>query len=158
MNIGRDCTIITAKLMAAAKSWSTGSVSSSNMRFASSWNHAVSALRAAIGARQISGCAAAAAGRAVPSCSIDCLESTASNAGVPKRPNRNHDIPRTPNHPNEARASVDRKSTRLNSSHEWISYAVFCLKKKKKKNTQNHEQQQRKTTKDTRYKISRARM
>src|SRR5207247_4311371 len=24
---------------------------------------------------------------------------------------------------------VDRKSTRLNSSHEWISYAVFCLKK-----------------------------
>src|SRR5438105_9034293 len=29
-------------------------------------------------------------------------------------------------------ASEDRKSTRLNSSHEWISYAVFCLKKKKK--------------------------
>src|SRR6266536_5560951 len=26
--------------------------------------------------------------------------------------------------------SGDRKSTRLNSSHEWISYAVFCLKKK----------------------------
>src|SRR5438105_15668729 len=30
----------------------------------------------------------------------------------------------------------DRKSTRLNSSHEWISYAVFCLKKKKKKKKQ----------------------
>src|SRR5690349_23283108 len=29
---------------------------------------------------------------------------------------------------------VDRKSTRLNSSHVEISYAVFCLKKKKKKN------------------------
>src|SRR2546427_7628416 len=28
----------------------------------------------------------------------------------------------------------DRKSTRLNSSHSQISYAVFCLKKKKKKN------------------------
>src|SRR5207247_11422027 len=28
-------------------------------------------------------------------------------------------------------AAQDRKSTRLNSSHEWISYAVFCLKKKK---------------------------
>src|SRR5438105_6502602 len=28
------------------------------------------------------------------------------------------------------RAILDRKSTRLNSSHEWISYAVFCLKKK----------------------------
>src|SRR5438105_7851460 len=26
--------------------------------------------------------------------------------------------------------TADRKSTRLNSSHEWISYAVFCLKKK----------------------------
>src|SRR5207247_3076617 len=26
--------------------------------------------------------------------------------------------------------AVDRKSTRLNSSHEWSSYAVFCLKKK----------------------------
>src|SRR5438105_6633432 len=35
----------------------------------------------------------------------------------------------------------DRKSTRLNSSHEWISYAVFCLKKKKKtkKYTSNTE-------------------
>src|SRR5690348_17808537 len=30
---------------------------------------------------------------------------------------------------------VDRKSTRLNSSHPSISYAVFCLKKKKKNNT-----------------------
>src|SRR2546422_2379462 len=28
-------------------------------------------------------------------------------------------------------AAVDRKSTRLNSSHGYISYAVFCLKKKK---------------------------
>src|SRR5216683_4325998 len=31
-------------------------------------------------------------------------------------------------------APQDRKSTRLNSSHDQISYAVFCLKKKKKKN------------------------
>src|SRR6266853_4857254 len=31
------------------------------------------------------------------------------------------------------RAGADRKSTRLNSSHSQISYAVFCLKKKKKK-------------------------
>src|SRR5438876_9144715 len=37
------------------------------------------------------------------------------------------------------RASLvrDRKSTRLNSSHPSISYAVFCLKKKKKKNQQH---------------------
>src|SRR2546422_11300984 len=37
------------------------------------------------------------------------------------RPRHNTDAP-----------SVDRKSTRLNSSHGYISYAVFCLKKKKK--------------------------
>src|SRR2546427_9424037 len=34
----------------------------------------------------------------------------------------------------------DRKSTRLNSSHSQISYAVFCLKKKKKKNTLHHHE------------------
>src|SRR5687768_17988503 len=35
---------------------------------------------------------------------------------------------------------VDRKSTRLNSSHGYISYAVFCLKKKKKKqHDKNHK-------------------
>src|SRR5438034_5782409 len=33
----------------------------------------------------------------------------------------------------------DRKSTRLNSSHTVISYAVFCLKKKKKKKVENRE-------------------
>src|SRR2546422_10547993 len=33
----------------------------------------------------------------------------------------------------------DRKSTRLNSSHGYISYAVFCLKKKKKKRLNNSE-------------------
>src|SRR2546427_4850520 len=32
----------------------------------------------------------------------------------------------------KVKAFVDRKSTRLNSSHSQISYAVFCLKKKKK--------------------------
>src|SRR2546422_8377101 len=32
-----------------------------------------------------------------------------------------------------AASPTDRKSTRLNSSHGYISYAVFCLKKKKKK-------------------------
>src|SRR5258708_11081855 len=33
--------------------------------------------------------------------------------------------------------AADRKSTRLNSSHQIISYAVFCLKKKKKRPTSN---------------------
>src|SRR2546430_5004620 len=36
------------------------------------------------------------------------------------------------NHPLRAIRKIDRKSTRLNSSHSQISYAVFCLKKKKK--------------------------
>src|SRR5947208_11494384 len=34
---------------------------------------------------------------------------------------------------------LDRKSTRLNSSHQIISYAVFCLKKKKKTNTKHKD-------------------
>src|SRR5438309_6907 len=38
-------------------------------------------------------------------------------------------------------AALDRKSTRLNSSHSSISYAVFCLKKKKKNKNDNTEQQ-----------------
>src|SRR2546421_4835523 len=34
--------------------------------------------------------------------------------------------------------TCDRKSTRLNSSHDQISYAVFCLKKKNKRNNRIH--------------------
>src|SRR2546422_8027228 len=37
----------------------------------------------------------------------------------------------------------DRKSTRLNSSHGYISYAVFCLKKKKKQKKNRSKQLQR---------------
>src|SRR5687768_18027704 len=37
--------------------------------------------------------------------------------------------------PAQSRTLTDRKSTRLNSSHGYISYAVFCLKKKKKNKT-----------------------
>src|SRR2546422_4205563 len=39
-----------------------------------------------------------------------------------------------------ARSTVDRKSTRLNSSHGYISYAVFCLKKKKSDRKQAYSQ------------------
>src|SRR2546429_1756083 len=43
---------------------------------------------------------------------------------------------------------VDRKSTRLNSSHGYISYAVFCLKKKTQKvyRSDEHDQKTRLTT------------
>src|SRR3712207_7261074 len=46
------------------------------------------------------------------------------------------------------REDRDRKSTRLNSSHANISYAVFCLKKKKKK---HHKKQQRTSEKQSRH-------
>src|SRR5690348_15530097 len=48
------------------------------------------------------------------------------------------------------RTDIDRKSTRLNSSHPSISYAVFCLKKKKKKTktTLNHKYVLRQTTEE----------
>src|SRR2546422_11554973 len=39
--------------------------------------------------------------------------------------------PRSPRRCREGAGERDRKSTRLNSSHGYISYAVFCLKKKK---------------------------
>src|SRR5437762_6960593 len=45
----------------------------------------------------------------------------------------------------------DRKSTRLNSSHRCISYAVFCLKKKKKHNTNPLHTQNQLTQSSTSY-------
>src|SRR3989449_6242543 len=42
----------------------------------------------------------------------------------------------------------DRKSTRLNSSHGYISYAVFCLKKKKDKNNKKKRDTQNKHDSD----------
>src|SRR5207244_4614091 len=50
-------------------------------------------------------------------------------------------LPATPQQPSHFQLNAwiyrDRKSTRLNSSHQIISYAVFCLKKKKKKKKKN---------------------
>src|SRR5436190_7055840 len=42
----------------------------------------------------------------------------------------------------------DRKSTRLNSSHTVISYAVFCLKKKKQKNNKNFSTERKRHSKN----------
>src|SRR6185312_17232831 len=44
---------------------------------------------------------------------------------------------------------TDRKSTRLNSSHDQISYAVFCLKKKKNKKKPNTRKKKKKKQKKT---------
>src|SRR5690349_21970717 len=51
-----------------------------------------------------------------------------------------------PQAPDQRRASgrQDRKSTRLNSSHVEISYAVFCLKKKKKKEKKKKNKKKKK--------------
>src|SRR6266481_8543843 len=43
----------------------------------------------------------------------------------------------------EDRRERDRKSTRLNSSHSSISYAVFCLKKKNKKKSESNRRNKR---------------
>src|SRR2546429_3573417 len=48
--------------------------------------------------------------------------------------------PNCPSTPCESHTDRDRKSTRLNSSHGYISYAVFCLKKKKKNKIQDKQQ------------------
>src|SRR2546427_2642539 len=50
--------------------------------------------------------------------------------------------------------SADRKSTRLNSSHSQISYAVFCLKKKKKKRTEQ-DGVERVMSRDSRWVVTR---
>src|SRR5258705_9488628 len=55
----------------------------------------------------------------------------------PRDPHHFRDAPQGPHHFREVQA--DRKSTRLNSSHLGISYAVFCLKKKKKTHAQHKE-------------------
>src|SRR5256884_4185518 len=61
-------------------------------------------------------------------CSVSCTPGVAERSK--HRPTR-REIP-APRAGSDARArNRDRKSTRLNSSHGYISYAVFCLKKKK---------------------------
>src|SRR2546429_6655512 len=59
--------------------------------------------------------------------SWSCLErKTRNSIGMTSR----YGVNDTADQPKK-RTSLDRKSTRLNSSHGYISYAVFCLKKKK---------------------------
>src|SRR3712207_9384565 len=70
----------------------------------------------------------------LPSIRLDGYYILADLVGVPDlfgyvKPALLSAIPGRPVHP---RVAEDRKSTRLNSSHANISYAVFCLKKKKK--------------------------
>src|SRR3712207_8487076 len=68
---------------------------------------------------------------------LDTGSGQGSQDGLPgsKRPRFGSDVPRVEGQGGlrpciEGRTVLDRKSTRLNSSHANISYAVFCLKKK----------------------------
>src|SRR6266496_6306594 len=68
----------------------------------------------------------------------------------PASPSRSRNLPGTARawrFRRPAAAARDRKSTRLNSSHVEISYAVFCLKKKKKKKTHYIIQKKKKKNK-----------
>src|SRR5258708_11506704 len=67
-----------------------------------------------------------------------CRERLA-NYKVPRRVEFRDALPRNPSGKVQRVAELDRKSTRLNSSHQIISYAVFCLKKKKKHSTNYSE-------------------
>src|SRR5258705_8724455 len=65
------------------------------------------------------------------------MELTAKGSSVPASPRPRLECGGASGaHPERRALPRDRKSTRLNSSHLGISYAVFCLKKKKKKKHQ----------------------
>src|SRR5437762_8109350 len=80
----------------------------------------------------------------------ECVRSrapeTATSIGNTRRMLGEATRPVCTRHSNTASAmtSRDRKSTRLNSSHRCISYAVFCLKKKKKKKKNKLEKKKKK--------------
>src|SRR2546421_8738398 len=61
-----------------------------------------------------------------------------------------------PGRGDEAHRRPDRKSTRLNSSHDQISYAVFCLKKKKKNSKGAHLKDQNKISAGWTHKVANA--
>src|SRR5258708_14035415 len=61
---------------------------------------------------------------------VDVLLEQVRGEAVPQRVRR---------HPIGQPSQSDRKSTRLNSSHQIISYAVFCLKKKKDNKCAHHD-------------------
>src|SRR5438874_7696811 len=70
---------------------------------------------------------------------VGCASFYGRRLGTRRRHARQRDGPHLQDHllqlvgAQRAILEIDRKSTRLNSSHVEISYAVFCLKKKKKK-------------------------
>src|SRR2546430_4180025 len=63
--------------------------------------------------------------------SLSCVLPDARHAGDCRtRVHMDRSVRQTPGRSGVGKSGADRKSTRLNSSHSQISYAVFCLKKK----------------------------
>src|SRR3989440_4138559 len=78
----------------------------------------------------------AGGGTSICACGSADLDCTPPGRSAPRAPRKaTTSTARSPMTSLREGLLVDRKSTRLNSSHDQISYAVFCLKKKKKKNT-----------------------
>src|SRR5688572_31028453 len=75
---------------------------------------------------------------------LNIWRNISSKVGQKKKPHQRCGLPKP--------SSIDRKSTRLNSSHSQISYAVFCLKKKKKKQQKNKSKKQNKKKKQSKNK------
>src|SRR6266498_4675209 len=67
---------------------------------------------------------------------------------LPISPAQDEDREQQP-HAQHIQGRGDRKSTRLNSSHVRISYAVFCLKKKTQKKKRNHKNKKKQTNNKT---------
>src|SRR2546429_6902250 len=72
--------------------------------------------------------------RAVASCLETLVEFNLMSQELRRRPEPDEAMGERGSHD---RQRLDRKSTRLNSSHGYISYAVFCLKKKKTTSTRD---------------------
>src|SRR5437899_7818227 len=75
-----------------------------------------------------------------PACEGECCDQTGGEAGGSEAQSLSHNKAEDSGGPRAQGHAKDRKSTRLNSSHLGISYAVFCLKKKKKKKQKKNKQ------------------
>src|SRR5207245_4662403 len=69
---------------------------------------------------------------------LPICEKRAANGGDGGRPARGRDYDSAARRWRRSLVQIDRKSTRLNSSHGSISYAVFCLKKKNRTTQSSH--------------------
>src|SRR2546428_6447028 len=106
-------------------------MSSMDLRMKTDWSRWTAIWRSAGNDGRISSSFAITASTTATVLEPDCLRISKAIDGLPST----RAIRRTSCTVSSTRAtspkSIDRKSTRLNSSHDQISYAVFCLKKKK---------------------------